>query len=84
MLVVTVYAFGRSTLLRASSSRQLSHKLYLTCPWWTHNACDHLVLELEQRRVITAPDFEAVLLPGDFSVLEARPPERDDYRPVFA
>lgn len=84
MLVVTVYAYGHSTLLRANSTRQLSRRLYLTCPWWTRHACDHLALELEQNRVITAPDFDAVLLPGDFSVLETRPPENDDYRPVFA
>jgi len=84
MHVVTVYAYGHSSVLRCSSSRQLSRQLYLACPWWTRKACDHLVLELLQNRAILAPDFDAVLLPGDWSILESRPPDRDDYRPVFA
>ena len=84
MLAVTVYAYGRQVLLRANSTRQLSRQLYLTCPWWTHSACDHLALELQQNRVILAPDFDAVLLPGDFSVLESCPGQTDGYRPVWA
>jgi len=84
MHVVTVYAYGRSSVLRAKNPRQLSRQLYLATPWWTHQACDHVVLELLQNRVVFAPDFEAVLLPGDFSVLEACPVEVDDYRPVWA
>ena len=84
MLVVTVYAYGQVSVLRASSSRQLSRQLYLACPWWTQQACGHLAIQLAQSRAIVAPDFEAVLLPGDFSVLETRPAEDDAYQPVWA
>jgi len=84
MHVITVYAYGRPAVLRASTSRQLSQQLYQACPWWTRKACAHLALELLQNRAILAPDFDAVLIPGDWSILETRPAEADDYRPAWA
>jgi hypothetical protein len=77
-MIVTVYAYGRTQLLQGAPGR-ISRQLYLACPWWTHSACDELAVQLERGLVVTAPDFEAVLLPGDFRVLEARPAEQPGY-----
>jgi hypothetical protein len=82
-MLVTVYAYGRTVVLNGARGR-ISRQLYLACPWWTHSACDELVVQLERGYVVTAPDFDAVLLPGDFRVLETRPVEQPGYEPVVA
>jgi hypothetical protein len=84
MLVVTAYVYGRLTLLRARSADHLARQIYLLCPWWTHGACIALASTLSGGVAITAPDFDALLLPGDFSVLEARPAERPGWVPGVA
>lgn len=83
-MVVTVYAYGRLQVLRASTRTRLARLLYLTCPWWTHGACELLVGYVVKGQVVTAPDFEALLLPGDFGVLEVRPAEDPDWQPGVA
>jgi hypothetical protein len=82
-MIVTVCAYGRSIVLHGSTKR-MSRQLYLACPWWSHSACDELTAQLERGLVVLAPDFEAVLLPGDFRILETRPAEDADYQPGVA
>lgn len=82
-MTVTVYAYGRTALLDGSTGR-IGRQLYLACPWWTRSACDELAIQLERGVVITAPDFDAVLLPGDFRVMDVRPAEDPGYEPWAA
>jgi hypothetical protein len=82
-MVVTVCAYGRSIVLEGSAKR-MSRQLYLACPWWSHSACDELTAQLGRGLVVLAPDFEAVLLPGEFRILETRPAEDVGYAPAVA
>lgn len=81
-MLVTVYAYGDGKVLKAESARRMARLLYLTCPWWTHEACDLLVAQLERGQVVLARDFDTVLVPGDWPVLEVRPAEDEAWVPA--
>ena len=80
-MVVTAFVFGESAVLRAKSQEQLARQVYLHAPFWSREACALVALHLARGRVVVAPDFEAVLLPGDFGVLQVRPAEDPSWSP---
>lgn len=72
----TLRAFGRTTEFRARSVAQLARRIY-TRSHWTMPECVRLAGDLWRGRVVTAPDFDTIVLPGSFDVLEERPEERE-------
>ena len=81
MFVVTAYVYGSVSVLEAPTRDRLARRLYLTCPWWSRDSCRSVADRLTRRQVVTAPDFETLLLPGEFEVLEVRPDEDPTWVP---
>lgn len=76
MPAYTIRAYGQTSTFHASTTQQLGRRLY-TRTHWLREECERLALDLWRGRVLIAPDYETVVLPGEFYVLEERPSERE-------
>lgn len=75
MPVYTLRSYGQTSTFHASNVEQLGKRLH-TRTHWLRVECLRLAAELWRGRVVSAPDFETIVLPGFFDVLEDRPEER--------
>lgn len=75
MQVFTLRAYGQTSTFRASSVEELARRLYRRSHW-TKAECMRLASDLARGLVVSAPDFDMLVLPGRFDVLEDRPDER--------
>lgn len=73
--VYTLRAFGQTATFHAHSVDQLARRIY-TRTHWRIAECSRLAAELWRGRVVSCPDYETIVLPGRFDVLEDRPEER--------
>lgn len=79
MPLFTVRTYRHTYTLEATTAAQLARRLYAETSW-SKPECHRVALECMKGRVYSAPDYETLILPGLFHVIEDRPIERSDWR----
>lgn len=76
MPVYTLISYGKPSRFKAKDVKQLAVRLYRRTAW-TWDGCERIARKLVRGVVYSAPDYETLVLRGDWSWVESRPEERD-------
>lgn len=79
MPVFTIRTYRHTYTLEAKNAAHLARRLYDETSW-SKTECLRVARECMRGRVFSAPDFETLILPGLFHVVEDRPIERSTWR----
>lgn len=80
MSVFTLREFARTTTIHALDREELSSRLYALTSW-TGPECYRIAGALLEGRIISAPDFETLIVPGMVQIVQDSPLERRNWKP---